>query len=297
MALLWTRLLPNSSVAVLDLGCTHAWFVMVASIEFRGTIAIRHEVIGPPANVTALALTSWSDSFIVHGIQALPTPPPSGRVPPMNRLDATTDTGSVHQNGGGGGHGHPRFLWHLTFTPTLASRVGELNLSGTTANGAIATRLQLPHWPPVRHHAPTEEATSAPRRATRRPDQSGQPLPDRVVPISADLGVIAGVRRALTSLYCWSTWFLMTVEAAGDPLPIKPGAIHEHSWEMEDDRGNEYLGARIGGWSGSDNGVHVAFAPGLDPEARQLRLSFTDPFGRATRLTTLVTMPTRPRNG
>jgi hypothetical protein len=217
MAHRWPRLVPSSSVAVLDLGCTYDWFVTATGDEFRGTIAVRHEVIGPPANVTALALTSWSDAFIVHGIQALPTPPPSGRLPPMNRLEATTDTGSVHHSGGGGGHGYPRFLWHPTFTPTLGSNVGALNLSGTTANGAIATRLQLPHWPPARHHAPTEEATTAPRRATRPPHQPGKPLPDRVVPVSADLGVIAGIRRAITSLYCWSSLFLMTVEGAGDP--------------------------------------------------------------------------------
>jgi hypothetical protein len=135
MAHRWPRLVPSSSVAVLDLGCTYDWFVTATGVEFRGTIAVRHEVIGPPANVTALALTSWSDSFIVHGIQALPTPPPSGRLPPMNRLEATTDTGSVHHSGGGGGHGYPRFLWHPTFTPTLGSNVGALNLSGTTANG------------------------------------------------------------------------------------------------------------------------------------------------------------------
>jgi hypothetical protein len=260
-------------------------------MEYRGTVALRHAVIAPPVDVIALALTCWGDSFIVHGIQPLPTSPPSGPLPPMNRLEATTDTGSVHQSGGGGGHGHPRFLWHVTFEPALPTDIGALTVSSTTDTGAITTRLQLPHWPPPRHDALTEAAPSTQIHAPRRPDQTGEPLPDRVIPLSADLGVTAGVRRALTSLYCWPSWFLMTVEAGGDPLPIKPEAVQAHSWEMEDDRGNEYLGAWTGGWSGRDNGAHIAFAPGLDPEAGQLRLSFTDPFGRAGRLTTRVTIP------
>jgi hypothetical protein len=60
---------------------------------------------------------------------------------------------------------------------------------------------------------------------------------------------------------------------------------------MEDDQGNRYLGHWIGGWSGQDNGAHIGFAPGLDPDARQVRVSFTDPFGRAGQLTTTVAVP------
>jgi hypothetical protein len=264
-----------------------------ASVEYRGTIAFRQVVIGPPVDVTALALTCWGDSFAIHGIQALPTPP-AGRLPPLSSLVATTDTGSLHQGGGGGGHGHPRFLWHVTFEPALPSDIGALTLSDGTAETAVTTRLELAQWPPPRYDATTETSPAAPARAPRRPDEAGEPLPDRVIPLSADLGVVAGVRRALTSLYCWPSWFLMTVEAVGEARQIKPAVIHAQSWEMEDDRGNEYVGAWSGGWSGRDNGVHVAFGPGLDPNARQLRLAFTDPFSQTGRLAAQVTVPSEP---
>jgi hypothetical protein len=112
-----------------------------------------------------------------------------------------------------------------------------------------------------------------------------------VVALSADLGVIAQVRRALTVLYCWPAWFLLTIEAPVFPVPVTQRPGHAQAWEMEDDRGNRYLGMNTGGWSGPDNGAHIAFTPGLDPRARQLRLAFPDPFGGAGSLTAVVSVP------
>lgn len=266
---------------------------MVDGREYRGTIALRHALTGPGAEATALALTCWSDSFALHGIEPLPTPPPPWPVVSRAGLEATTDAGSVHHGGGSGGHGVPRFLWHLTFTPALPPDVRTLTLSGRIETGGITTRLELPHWPPTRYDALAEATTSPPSRAPRRPAQTGESLPDRVVALSADLGSVAGARCALTSLSCWPSWFMLTVEAVGAALRMHPRESQAHSWEMEDDRGNEYLGAWTGGWSGADSGSHIAFGPGLDPDARQLRLSFTNPFGQAGGLTTVVTVPDR----
>jgi hypothetical protein len=108
------------------------------------------------------------------------------------------------------------------------------------------------------------------------------------VALGADLGVIAGIRRALTSVYCWPSWFVMTIEAAGDQFSRTPRAVLDQSWEIEDDRNNHYEGRCIGTWSGQHDGAHIAFGPGLDPVASEVRVSFTDPFGRAGRLTTTV---------
>lgn len=270
---------------------TYPCRVVAANAEYRGTVALRQVIMAPPADVTALALTCWEDSFSLHGVQPLPTPLPSGPLPPLGKLVAITDTGSRHQSGGSGGHGHPRFMWHTRFESGLSPATSSLTLSGATGTEAIQTLIQLPQWPPARFDAPTHTMAAAALPATLRLDRAGRTLPDRVVPLSADLGVIAGIRRALTSLYCWPSWFLMTVEAAGAPLPVTPGVVHKRSWEMEDDQGNRYLGHWIGGWSGQDNGAHIGFAPGLDPEARQVRVSFTDPFGRAGQLNTTVAVP------
>lgn len=215
----------------------------------------------------------------------------------MGNLEVTTNTGNKHEGRGASGHGYPHFLWHATFEPALAPDISSVTLSGTTDTAAINALIQLPHWPPARYDAPTRAVTTAPALATLRLDRAGRPLPDRVVALSADLGLIAGVRRALTSLYCWPSWFLMTLEAAGDQLSVMPRAVHKESWDIEDDRGNHYAGGWIGGWSGQDNGAHIAFTPQLDPQARELRVSFTDPFGRAGRLTTVVAVPDGEQRG
>jgi hypothetical protein len=59
---------------------------------------------------------------------------------------------------------------------------------------------------------------------------------------------------------------------------------------MEDDRGNGYAGMDTGCWYGPDYSAHIAFAPGLDPQARELRLSFSDPLG-AGHLTAVLAVP------
>jgi hypothetical protein len=46
-----------------------------------------------------------------------------------------------------------------------------------------------------------------------------------------------------------------------------------------------------GGWTGRDNGAHVAFAPRLHSQAGELRLSLVDPFDRAGQFTAVVAMP------
>lgn len=240
----------------------------------------------------ALAVTCWDDSFALHGVQPLPTPPPPGPHPGVRDVEITTDAGTKHRGEGAGGHGHPRFLWHTRFEPALPPGITTLTLSATAFMdaAAITALIRLPHWPPSRHEAVARVATR-PTRGRPRLDQVGSALPDRVVALSADLGVIADVRRALTVLYCWPTWFLLTIEAPTDALPVTQRAVFEHAWEMEDDRGNTYVGMDTGGWSGRDSGAHVAFAPGLDSQARELRLSFPDPFGRAGQLTAVVAMP------
>jgi hypothetical protein len=84
---------------------------------------------------------------------------------------------------------------------------------------------------------------------------------------------------------------VLTIEAPGGPLPVRERAAFDYAWVLDDDRGNRYTGMDTGGWSGPNNGAHVAFAPRLDPQARELRLSFFDPFGRAGHLTALVPVP------
>jgi hypothetical protein len=210
----------------------------------------------------------------------------------MRDVEITTDIGSTHHSPGLGGHGHPRFLWQAAFEPALVPGVRALTLSARAiADGAAVTALiRLPPWPPVRHDAVARE-TVGPTPGRPTVDAAGSALPDRVVTLSADLGVIAQVRRALTVLYCWPTWFLLTIEAPGGPLQATQRWSVEAGWEGEDDRGNRYLGMTIGGWSGPDHGAHIALAPGLDPLARELRLFFPDPFGWAGPLTAVVSVP------
>lgn len=205
----------------------------------------------------------------------------------MAQLEATTDVGSVHRGAGAGG-----LLWHVTFEPALPAEIGAVTLSGPT-DTAVPAPVRLPHWPPARYDAFAQTVKTAPRPGTPRHHEADRPLPDRVIALSADLGVTAGVHRAITSLYCWSSWFLMTIEATGDHLSVEPQVVSTHSWEMEDDRRNQYVGAWTGGWSGRDYGAHIAFTPGLDTQARSLQLFFTDPFGRTGDLTTIVEVPSR----
>ena len=104
--------------------------------------------------------------------------------------------------------------------------------------------------------------------------------------------VLAGVERLLP-IYRGVTSHdpVMDGEVTGNPDRLTPEELHEQAWEIEDDRGNRYLGMNTGGWNGPDNGTHIAFAPGLDPRARQLRLAFPDPFGHAGSLTAAVAVP------
>lgn len=265
---------------------------MTATAGYRGSLALRDAVIGPPFAATALALTCWDDSFALHGIQAVPMPLPPGPLG-MRDVEITTDVGSHHRAPGLGGHGHPRFLWHAAFEPALPPGVATLTLTGKVVADSAATitsPIRLPQWPPTRHAAPARETTGL-TRASPPVDRAGAILPDWVVAPSADLGIIAHIRRALTVMYCWPTWFLLTIEAPVFQMPVTPQPRHERAWEIEDDRGNRCLGMNTGGWSGPDNGAHIAFTPGLDPRARQLRLAFPDPFGHAGSLTAAVTMP------
>jgi hypothetical protein len=264
---------------------------VAASAGYRGSLVLRDAVIGPPISAKALGLTCWDDSFALHGIQPLPTPLPPGPLG-MRDVEMTTDVDSKHHSPGLGGHGHPRFLWHAAFEPALPPGVSALTLSARAVpdRAAVTALIRLPYWPPTRHEAVARE-TTGPTRGRPPVDRAGAALPDRVVALSADLGVIAQVRRALTVLYCWPAWFLLTIEAPGGPMRATQGSIFERAWEMEDDRGNRYLGMDTGGWRGPDHGAHIAFAPGLDPLARELRLSFPDPFGQAGPLTAVVSVP------
>ena len=267
---------------------------MAASAGYRGTIALHDAVIPAPISATALAITCWDDSFAMHGIQSLPTPPPPHPLG-IGEVEITTDTGSTHHGSGAGGHGHPRFLWRTRFRPALPTGVTTLALSAKAmTDGATVTALiRLPHGPPTPHEAACR-VTTFPSRARPSIDRGGSDLPDRVVALGVDLGVIADVRRVLTVLYCWPAWFLLTIEAAGGPFPVRPPSPFEQAWEMADDRGTTYLGGYTGGWSGRDNGAHIAFAPGLDPQARELRLTFPDPFGRVSQLTAVAVVPESP---
>jgi hypothetical protein len=259
---------------------------------YRGTVALRHDLLGPPDNVTVLALTGWDDSFVVQGIQPLPTPPPSGPLPPIRRLDAVTDTGTRHEGHGSGGHGHPRFLWHATFVPELPLGTRSLTLSGSRESAAFTSAVEFPAWPPETHDVPSQLVTAdRPDSAHPYPDRPGEPLPDRVMALNVDLGVVADVRRVLTTLYCWPGWFLLTVEATGAVVERLPPGSTTAPWELRDDRGTHYVGRWIGGWGNGDSGAHVAFNPGLDPNARRLQLSFTDPFTDSGQFTTTIPVP------
>lgn len=265
--------------------------VVAASAGYRGTLVLRDAVLGARGDLTALALTCWDDSFALHGIQPLPTPLPPGPHG-MRDVEITTDVGSRHYSLGLGGHGHPRFLWHAAFEPALPPGVSALTLSATAMpdGAAVIALIPLPYCPPARREAVARETTGPTQRKTTV-DRAGSALPDQVVALSTDLGVVAQVRRALTVMYRWPAWFLLTVETPGAPMRKPQRSAFEQAWEMEDDRGNRYLGMSTGGWSGPDSGAHIAFAPGLDPLARELRLSFPDPFGQVRSLTAVVSVP------
>jgi hypothetical protein len=264
---------------------------VAASAAYRGSLVLRDAVLGARSDLRALALTCWDDSFALHGIQPLPTPLPPGPLG-MRDVEITTDIGSKHYSPGLGGHGHPRFLWHAAFEPAFPPGVSALTLSATAMpDGAAVTALiPLPHWPPTRREAVARE-TTGPTQGRTTVDRVGSPLPDQVIALNTDLGVVAQVRRALTVMYRWPAWFLLTVEARGFPMQETKRSASEQAWEMDDDRGNRYLGMDTGGWSGPDSGAHIAFAPGLDPLARELRLSFPDPFGQVGSLTAVVSVP------
>lgn len=203
---------------------------------------------GTPIAGPVLALTCWDDTFALHELQPLPIRPPRGPLSGMRDVELVTDVGSKHHSPGSGGHGHPRFLWHMTFEPALPARVRTLTLSAMVAPGAatVTVLIRLPRWPPSRCEAVARTATG-PMRPRPHLERAGSALPDRVVALSADLGVAADVRRALTMLYCWPSWFLLTVEAPGGPLPVTQRTAVDHAWEMEDDRGNTYAGMDTGG--------------------------------------------------
>jgi len=212
----------------------------------------------------------------------------------MREVEITTDIGSTHHGSGGGGHGHPRFLWHTLFRPALPTGARTLTLAARTMSerAAVAALIPVPHGP-TRQEATCRETTFAPR-ARPSIDRAGSAVPDRVVALGADLGVVADVRRVLTVLYCWPAWFLLTIEAPGGPFRSGSRRRFEQAWELADDRANTYAGVYTGGWSGRENGAHIAFAPGLDPQARELRLSFPDPFGRVSQLTAVAIVPESP---
>jgi hypothetical protein len=263
----------------------------VTGAEYVGTIALR-DVPGPPSSpIAALALTAWSDSFVLHGIEALPTPPPTGPIPPWRLGDATSDTEDRHRSRGGGGHGHPRFFWETTFDGALSAAARSLTLSIATGDETIDAVVPLPNWPPGRTDAPARVTTDTTSDAPTLVDRGGTTLPDRVIAISADLGVLGGIRRAMTSLYCWPSWFMVTLEARGS-IPASCGPMTQlTAWSVEDDRGNRYAGRWTGGWSGRHGGAHGTFTPQLDPMAQRLHVEFDDPFGDAGKLCADVALP------
>lgn len=67
--------------------------------------------------------------------------------------------------------------------------------------------VELAAWPPDTHAAPTKPVSlDRAVAANPHPDTPGEPLPDHAVALNVDLGVVADVRRVLTSLYCWPDW-------------------------------------------------------------------------------------------
>lgn len=254
---------------------------------YRGTVGLSASVLDPPDEVTALAITCWDDRFSLHGVYPRSTPMAEGWPGPRTNIAISTDVGTVHTSDSRGGHGHPRTLWHISFTPTLPAETRALTLSAVTDDAEVSTTIPLPRWP-----AAVIDASASPAP----PDDGsihvlhddGPAAPSHVVPLCADMGVDGDIRRVATHLYCWPSWFMLTVEAAGDHIPMTRESPFNRPWYLEDDRGRRYHGAMRGGWSGADTGVHVVCAPGLDPLARELRLTFTDPFGRSGRLSAVV---------
>jgi hypothetical protein len=84
-----------------------------------------------------------------------------------------------------------------------------LSAKAMTDGATVTALIRLPHGPPTPHEAACR-VTTFPSRARPSIDRGGSDLPDRVVALGADLGVIADVRRVLTVSYCWPSSFFLS---------------------------------------------------------------------------------------
>jgi hypothetical protein len=284
--------------------------------SYRGTRVLDAPLGHPSRQLRLLALDGWEELFVLRGLEAPATTMPF----PGHGWTVETDQGTTHHSVGAGvGGGETIWQWEIDFDSPLPDDATSITVSPGLIDGhpAPATTLNTPPVPiarPVATPYATDDrrtpgcrfcnplpradapAASGPRcpacwaaqhgldRAVREPDVARP----RVIPISADLGNLAGADIALCSLNAWPTWFALTLGAQGDALANHWGPHLGGRWDIEDDHGNHYTGIATSGFSGTSYLACAACAPALDPRAQALTITFADPFGDAGIINTTI---------
>jgi hypothetical protein len=128
--------------------------------------------------------------------------------------------------------------------------------------------------------------------------QAKQPptaLPEAVLALNARLPGAIATDLVIPTLTCWPTWFDLDVTGPVDGPWGASLANPGKTWSIDDDRGNRYIGACLGGSSRFDLSTHhLSFIPALDPSASTLTLTFP-PSIDGTSTSTTVGLPARHR--
>jgi hypothetical protein len=280
--------------------------------QYRGTVALNVALPAWPWELILLALDVWEGCFTLRGTSAFdpeePTRSPGG-------WGVATDRSTMRPARGGGMGGSTPTRWHIEFAPSLPDDATEVLVFAGSPVAKPWDHVPLPdeptvvvplaNWPRTPRLA---EATTvnAPTCRQRAPSDSLSSLlvdravrPDRVIPVSTQLGDGAGGDLCVLAVETWPSCFDLHVAHSGwwggaeaRDSPSVWGRHRRLGWWALDDRGGEYWGQFQGGHSGSTSVVEVSSAPALNPRANALTLEFPSPFDDQSVIRSTIELPT-----
>jgi hypothetical protein len=257
---------------------------------YGGTLAPNVVVPGLSRQLVITAVDVWGHAVQLRGTAEV------DRATPFwfpSAWGVATDLGSTHTFHGGGAGSHS---WAYRFVPSLPAGAQELRIFVDPERTQFEVGGELPREPAltialpaapltVRRAAAVLDPAATPPRLGFMGDLDGSPVrPTRVIPVSTAL-VGAGERDlCVLNIDVRSEWFAVHV-GGGGPLSVGDDGqetavrLLKYNWSGTDDRGGHYAGSVCSSHSGFPWTMTATLAPALDPEARDLTLTFPYPFG------------------
>jgi hypothetical protein len=128
---------------------------------------------------------------------------------------------------------------------------------------------------PPRDRRPMCAACRDAQHAVCRAKDPATAVPEAVLALNARLPGAMAAELVMSTLTCWPTWFDLDVTGPIDgPWGASFANLGKH-WTINDDHGNRYVGACLGGSSRFGLSTHhLSFIPALDSSASTLSVTF-----------------------